>query len=250
MSSSDIYIKLDQPAVTVEDFYLAVQAVFDVVHSVSEDAHPGSSKAVRWIISRLEKGSAVLVATPEIIDDCVSSDIVKRNLKLVGDGFRSLEKSDDRPPHFPDKALKAARKFSEIVNAGRVGSTSLRFGSVPIKPSKRVAGNVDGIISGRQKSIGSIEGRLVTLTVRDQFVIYVVDRVSQRRVECHITDEMLPIVRDAFNNRVIVRGVIWASKDGSPQRVDVRQFEAIKPDDLLPKSRDVRGILKNRRVNG
>jgi len=137
-----------------------------------------------------------------------------------------------------------AKRLASVISEGEVGTGSVRFGAVTITPTQRLVANVDELIVGKIKSIGAIEGTLVTVSKRDGYRFFVEDRIRERRIECHFRDDLLSTVLAAFEKHVIVRGVMWSRKDGEPQRIEVRSFETLEDDAQLPRARAVRGILR------
>ncbi len=246
MAASDLHIKLDRPDVGAAEFAAAIQAMVGLVKAVGDTLTEGRGGAVRWVIQDLRGGSAFLEATPELLDDSISDAQVVEMLTAAGNGLKLLDTTAERPPHFSDAALREAKRLAEILNEADIGVSTARFGSIAIQPSKRIAGNVDELISGRQKSIGTIEGRLVTLTTRgDRPIFFVEDRARKLRVQCNFGEEIFDRVVHAFNRRVSVRGTIWSRPDGVPQLIDVAHFELLQEDADLPSARDVRGILRD-----
>ncbi len=242
MAATDLVLKLDRPEVFVEEFMEAVQALLAVVREVAQE-QAGDATGLRWIITELRTGSAVLKAIPESIDGALTPAVVERILRSTGEGIHVLETGEGRPPYFNDSALRNARRLASILAEGDVGTSTVRLGPVTITPTRRLAAAVDELIVGKLKSIGTVEGALVTVSKRDGYRFFVEDRVGGRRVECHFRLDLLGAVLAAFDKRVMVRGVVWSRKDGMPQRIDVRSFEVLEDDDALPRARAVRGIL-------
>ncbi|HET7623371.1 MAG TPA: hypothetical protein VFK39_15810 [Gemmatimonadaceae bacterium] len=250
MPATNLFLKLDRPDVSVEEFAEAAQALLAVVREVAQEV-AGDATALRWIIRELRAGSAVLEAEPEILDDALTPAVVERIMTAAGDGMRALEEDGvGRPAFFTDSALRSAKRLAGILAAGEVGTSTIRIGPVTVAPTQRVAANVDEIIMGKVKSIGAVEGLLVTVSKRDGYRFFVQDRVRDHRVECHFKDDLLGSVLKAFDKLVIVRGVVWSRKDGAPQRIDVRSFEVLENDAQLPRANMVRGILRGIEYRG
>jgi hypothetical protein len=245
MKSTDLLLKVNRPEVSVEEFTEAAQALLAVVREVA-DAISGRSRSLRWVIRELRMGSAVLEAGPEVVDDFLSPTTIERIVRTAGEGMQALEAGGGRPPYFSDEALRHARRLASVLNSSssEVGTSSIRMGPISITPTQKLAASVDELIVGKLKSIGTVEGVLVTVSKRDGFRFYVEDRVRGKRVECHFREDLLATVLTAFDRRVIVRGVVWSRKDGEAQRIEVRSFEIVEEDAKLPRVREMRGILR------
>lgn len=242
MPNPAIFLKIDRPEVSVEEFTEAARALLDILASVGSSL--GARRdAVRWVIADLRSGSAVLEAVGEPAH-AMPDVLLNRILATAGEGMRLIEQDAVRPPHFDDDALRSARRLSETLTATDSGTSVVRIGAVKIQPTKRTAANVDEIIVGKLKSIGTIEGTLETVTHREGYRFFVEDRRTGRRVACHFQRDLLPRVLAAFERRVIVRGVVWSRETGDPTHIDVRDFEVLPVDDDLPRASAVRGILR------
>lgn len=241
--TTNLFLKLDRPDVSVEEFTEAAQALVGVVQEVAREMS-GDAAALRWVIKELRTGSAFLEAEPDVVDDALTSVVVERITRTAGEGLLHLEDGSGRPAHFSDAALRQAKRLASILASGEVGTSTVRIGQISVTPTQRLSASVDELIVGKLKSIGAVEGVLVTVSKRDGYRFYVEDRVRGRRVECHFQDDLLRTVLAAFDQRVIVRGVVWSRKDGDPQRIDVNSFEVVEDDSQLPRARAVRGILR------
>jgi hypothetical protein len=164
----------------------------------------------------------------------------------AGAGIRALAASAHRPKFFTDEALKTARRLIQLVSEADAGKARLRFGSEVVRPSPLVLNNVDTLIKGNLPSIGSIDGRLVGVSEQNgAYSIAILDRLRGRKVRCAIPDQLLPRALQAFESRVIARGIVWSRSDGSAVRIDVRDFEVVLDDDKLPTPDEMRGILRD-----
>lgn len=67
MAATDLFLKLDRPAVSVEEFTTAAQAMLGVVREIAQNVAQNGA-TLRWIITELRSGSALLQAEPEIVD--------------------------------------------------------------------------------------------------------------------------------------------------------------------------------------
>jgi hypothetical protein len=244
MASHDLYVHLDRPDVSAEDFADAIEEQIALVREIGVDLGIPMD-GVRWVIRELSAGSAAMLAVPQIVNSAIRIDQVEASLQFAGEGLAALEKSATRPTHFTDEALRRARRLSEIANIGNgVGASEFRFGSVLIAPTSHGVANIDELIVGKYKSIGSVEGHLATISDERGLHFSVKDRLRGRAVPCYFDEKLLPRVVEAFRRRVIVRGVVWSRRDGLPQRIDARDFEIVPDDNELPNAGAVRGALR------
>lgn len=249
--SPRVSVELSWPDVDVGDFVRALETQLGLVREVMQaiGVRPDS---VRWVIKRLEGGSALAEASCVLLDDEIEDADVERALQVSGAGFSSLEQSSDRPEWFSDKALEFCSELSTIRSPNHAGVARFRFDSIGVTPSPHVAANVEEIVGGRVRSIGSVEGVLQGLIrTRAGYRLTIRARAWHRDITCLVPREMRKQALDAFEQRVIVRGELWSRRDGSPQQIEARDIEVIPPDDELPGMREVWGILGDlRRADG
>jgi hypothetical protein len=207
---------------------------------------------VRWVISELRGGSAYAVANAQVLGERVFRADVDLAVKNTGLGLNELAKSSDRPKFFNDEALRISRRLVQLASQSDAGHARLVFGvvSVPVAPSSEaLKSNVDALVKGDLPGIGSIEGQLIRVEGSDgSYKIAVFDRLRGRKVPCHIKPDLLKRALEAFDSRVVVRGVVWSRRDGSPARIEVRHFEEMPSGDVIPKWQEMRGILRDFRA--
>jgi hypothetical protein len=240
-----IVLDLDRKDVSVHDFTEAFEAQVRLVTQVMHDMGIPTNE-VRWVVSDLKHGSTFAVAEPQIIGPHAYMADIDRAARMAGIGVRMLAESATRPKHFSDEALKTGRRLIQIVTESDAGRARLGFGEEQVTPSPMVISHVDTLMRGNLPSIGSIDGRLVSVSAGQEgaYFIAIHDRLRGRKVRCSIPDSILDRALKAFESRVIARGIIWSRSDGSAVRIDVRDFEVVPSDDKLPSAEDVRGILK------
>jgi len=93
-------------------------------------------------------------------------------------------------------------------------------------------------------AIGSVEGKLQTVTSRQGFKIVVYDSLHDKRVDCHIVDEDLRAkALSAFGKRVAVHGIVKYRR-GRPISIRANKIRVFRPKEQLPKAADMRGIFR------
>lgn len=242
MPAQDVLLRLDKPEVTVDEFIDATRELIAVMNEVASEVLQRQG-AVRWVIAGLNYGSATLVARGEPTGEDVSPSEIASIARAAGEGLSLLELSAKRPRYFSDRALAHARALVRYTTRGETGTTTLRIGEIEFHPTQRAGANVDELIAGTMRSIGSVEGVIEMISRRRGYAFAVRERVHDRRVRCDIPKDLLRSALDAFEHRVIASGTLWSRRDGTPVRIEVESLSRIPPDAELPRSRDVRGVL-------
>lgn len=238
-----IVLDLDRGDISVEDFTEAFRAQVRLVTEVMLEMGIGVT-GVRWVVSELRYGSTYAAADPQVLGEKVYMTDVDLAIHAAGAGFEALTQTPHRPKFFNDDALKTSARLMQLVSASSAGKARLGFGATSIAPSAIVGAHVDAIIRGSIRSIGSVDGKLIGIAGEDgSYRIAVHDRLRDRKIACSIPEHLLARALNAFNSRVVVRGVLTSRSDGTAIRIEVRDFEQIPPDSELPTGRQVRGLL-------
>ena len=205
--------------------------ISDVGQSVAKRKQP-----VIWILDGITKGSVVLAVRGEPND--VTEATVSATVRAVARGLAILEKRPERPPHFTDQALQAARELAQI------GDIAVGDGAIPLLLTTQLVANVDKVFGERLREIGSVEGMLEGLTIHGQRVFALYDRLTGARMECDFGHRIpAPEIGAAIGARVAVHGVITLNPAGDIAHVKAESLEVFPPSEDLPSAADVRGIF-------
>lgn len=223
------------------DVFLGFSAAMaKVVDEVDASLGEGK-KEVKWEITGLEYASAMTAMTPTPIT-ALPQYKVNQRISVFLDGIESIKK-DVRPSHFTDNALKGLRKAINKVpegiqmNIGNARCLSLITPNlIPV---------INSWLGDRYTAIGSIEGKLDTISARKGFQFGIVTRKGHS-VACYFPEKFLPEVLKGILKQVFVRGIITYRSDGIPTSIRITNpslgFEISPSQDDLPQGIDVTGI--------
>lgn len=243
MSERRFAVDVEGPRVTLHRLAKTASSALDLLTAVDAELSGRSGGGLEWIVSELEGGSVHVGATPELRDENVSPEIADRVLDAVGEGLETIERDPTRPAHFSDDALSHARKLTEALGEEGVERVRVRSNGRSVDVTRRLAGNVDDLLGGRLKSIGSVEGRLETIALHGRAYFSVYDAVSGGAVKCYFPSEMLDEVRESLGRRVVASGVIWSTRSGDVSSVKVRDLDVLPREEDLPPASAAEGML-------
>lgn len=240
MSENKITLKIDSDKIPANEFKESIDAFLDLINNVAENLCTGK-KCIDQFIS-VEKGSAIL--NSHIMPKNEEYfDYPKKVTEAVTKGLECLEKEDGKAPeYFNNKTLRLARKIAKQKNIKII---------VNEKPELSLTNNtvtsIDSLLNEEYCDIGSIEGVIKTITTRRGLKVTIYESINNNPVKCapkneNITDILknLPVIE----KRVSVYGEIFYSKDGIPQRINVKEIRIFQ-DKELPTWEEVRGILND-----
>lgn len=188
----------------------------------------GRRDSVTWYVTDLKIDSALASLSAEDLDDAprrLGTEYVR--------GLRVVESGEALPASFSDTSLVRLRRMTKPL-----GKQGARYLDVSIgtngtmetaRATDRTAANVAVLRSPRSKALGSITGILDTISLRGRGRFQVVDPVSRRPVTCQFQVDRKEAVKNALEERVIVRGVIVRNAKGQPIRVEEATFDIAPP---------------------
>lgn len=238
-----ITLTLDGKGITAERFLKSISAFVGLINEVADNA-VGVDKAFSWVVT-VERGSDIVHFAP--VPKTGLADQIASSLRAIEDGFALIEERAERPQYWSDAALKKAKEMSEaldIVNE-TLNLISVSSTSKPSHLTRKTSQHVDQLIGGERTSLGTIEGKLRTVTEGGGLHFIVYDALTQNGVRCYFEDDRTDEIIAAFRQRVAVYGLIRYRLDGVPVSIRVQEFRMLRDRSKLPSIRDVRGILAN-----
>jgi hypothetical protein len=240
---ADLTLELDGLGVNPERFQRGIRAFFGVLGEVTRSVCSGQP-VVRWRV-QVKAGSNLIGVVPV---PGFRPEVVGTIASALRDGIVSLEESDAQPQYFTEAAMRYARDLGDISESDDDDEVRVRLWARkhPMVISHHTVANVMEALAGEFEDHGSIDGRLQTLSERGamRFVIY--DTLTDRAVQCFISDGKLADAIESFRKRVEVYGLIKYRKDGTALSIDVEDIVQFPEPPDIPDFRSVRGILRTR----
>lgn len=242
-----VSLELEAPEITSEQFIRAVEDFFGMIDEVASEVAEQKG-AVRWLVS-VEKGSARVIARPEPIVH--NPTLVTNTIRALREGVRAVDKGPSRPKYFSNKALEKLRDLSALRMPTGVGKSkkpgiarvSIVAGRVGKNLSEKTAKNIELIFGAFSKDLGSVEGRISTISERRGLSVVVYDSLTDKAVRCYIPEDMKDKAIQAFGKRVSVFGRVTYPKDGEPYSIQAKELRVLKDSGDVPGIYAVRGIL-------
>lgn len=240
-SPQQLTLKIEGARITADRFLKAVSSFVALINDVAESVTQERS-AFRWIIS-VEKGSAIVHFNPEPYR--AEAKQLSVSMRAIRDGFETIEKHPQRPRFWSDNALRKAKELSEVldVTTGALDKVSVKTDDHAYQVTRKTSANVDVLIGSDYKSLGSIEGRLRTVTEAGGVHFVVQDAITHNNIRCFFNEDNTEEYIKAFRKRVSVYGEIRYRKDGEPVSISVFEFRVLRESHELPTAKDVKGIL-------
>ncbi len=241
MAKSDISIRLgsDSGQVSAQAFIDSIRHTLEILGCVEAELTMRESGSIRWMLQELSYSSPAQATLRAERENTVSEQVAAATME----GLDDLSRGQPQPRHFSEAALKAAKDLSKVAD-----DSGYRVRVIHQNQSVAVAGLSRAAVADPAveyfHSIGSIEGRLESATVRNRPYFRVYDAVHDRGVTCHFSDPQLEQVRTGLGRRVIVSGGVKADRQGNPESIRVSSIEIADDSAAAVNPSDLRGLWK------
>lgn len=246
MDAPSISLHLDPKDVSVDELLDALSAQTGLIRCVlGEMGIP--TEGLRWIVRELHAGSAGGAFEAQL--PTASAHLfaaITAGVDAAGRGVEMLEQRGVRPPWFNDRALAQAQKLADIASRGGTGKSRFTFGTIATSPNRHTAANVAQLVEPKDKAIGSLEGTLIGFfRMKRGYSIYLSSRLYGDRIKCDIPMHLRDAAVAAIEKRVIVRGFVWTTSNGTVAKIEARAIEALPSDEELPRVAQMAGYLRD-----
>jgi len=238
--SNKISLKLDGERITATKFKSGIGAFYSLLDEVSNEVS-GKNKPIEWIVS-VKEGSINLISVAE--PRTIEPHLVKNIVATISEGLDSLENLSQRPKYFTDQALEYVERLADLPSKKNgLDKLSIYVDAKEHEITPHAIANINEILEIKSRVIGSVEGRLETITVHNKAKVAIYDFLRNKAITCFIPEDMLETAKSALGNRVYVFGLISYGKEGIPRNIKVEEIRIFPDNNELPTANDVCGIL-------
>lgn len=223
---------------TIDRFRKLVDEVSEVVGE-----HYSVKTGTQLVLTDVQHGSAIFkfAAIPRTAH---VTNISGHVAQAVGEGLAMLQRTEERPPYFSDRALaESSHLVSPLRHHIKQISVGVTHASAEgktiylddVRLDRMVQVHVRALLAPRRVYLGSVEGRIYKLErkrKRAECTLY--DRVRRQAITCWFPDNLIEAVRDAFDTRVMVSGRLFADQQGRLQRVEMQALRRLRTKEEQP----------------
>jgi len=243
VKNNSISLRLEGDKITSDKFSDGIYNFYGFINEVASEVF-GVKNPIKWIVN-VGKGSIDLLNKPELAKDL---DIKKQDkvFNEIQAGIPILEKETKHPSSFNDRALEHLKKLALLPNIQNgIERVDIIVNDEKYILTQHTAANVDAILTKYPVSLGSIEGRLSTLSERGGIKVYVYNAITDKPVICHSDrEDFLKEALMAFGKRVYVYGVVYYNTSGRAKSITVKKLLILEDESELPDILKSYGILE------
>ncbi len=233
--SKTITLDLGGDRITADKLRRSLDSFYGFIDEVASEV-TNTKKPIRWIV-RVRKGSIVLVNEPEYVEE-VSPIIDAKIFDTIEKGVKVLEKKAERPAYFSDRALERLQDLASLVTRSNgLEKIRIRVDKDRHVLTQHVVANVQSILGVYSRALGSIEGKLETISERGRRRMVVYDSLTDKAITCDVSEDMMSEVIKCFGKRVNVFGMVSYDENGIAKRIRAEEVAPLneheKPVSLL-----------------
>lgn len=190
-----------------------------------------------WEIQDLQFGSIAVTMTPNRLAENATAELMAELAAWTIDGFSQAEEEETLPQHWPSTAVETGMQLSKCL--GLLESDGMLLELLEngrprrhVVVTRRTADNLRNAMRRRRTSIGSVIGRLESISVHGALKAGIWIDLGGRRVEVQFTRDQKDAVQKALDKRVEVSGQLTRDVHDRPVSIKMRRIELLPEEDV------------------
>lgn len=235
-----IELKGGRDTITARGLSLALDATLRMLSEIDLGFSGRPGGTTDWLIADIRRGSLVLDLTPRTRLD--AQEFGPAITRTFVEGMDRLEREGVSPLYLSEAGLEKARQLVRLVGREGITGVHLANGQTQAELTATASANIDQLLRVGREAIGSVEGRLETISLHGpaRFVVY--HAVTKKAVVCRMDpDKLLDDAKKALGHRVVVTGLVQYNMRGEPARLLVEKIRVLRERDELPPAQQFAG---------
>ena len=218
-------ITIDGPYFPLEKFRRVLDNFLTVLSEIDKEISDTGETGVEWSISEVRQGSICLTAEANVISDKIELERPYEVIETFKAGLETVKESPKRPQNFTDRALKNIKNISNLINPNDFAEISFSDTQWKLYLTQNISVNIDEITQNFYKIYGSIEGKLISISVAQRQNMGIRSSTEKKVIRCFFPDELFDQARDALGKRVYVFGLIRQYLHGEKINIQVQELK-------------------------
>lgn len=239
---SDFRLKIEgkEGSIAYDAFFNVLNYWFKILNDVDLAMSGSKNGSQEWFVTKLGTGSLVLEAEAEPKQDY--PDIGQQIAAASINGLYALEEEGLTPPYLSFSGIGYAKKMLKLIGNHGIQAINLENQSASAVLTSRASANIDLITKVKRRSIGSVEGRLETISVHrtPKFLVY--HHRTNKAIACVFNqNDLLEKVKEGLGRRVIAFGEVLWNSNGEPVSVNIERLRFLGAKAELPSISEIGG---------
>jgi hypothetical protein len=241
-------INVDGPYFPLIKFRKALDSFIDLLTAVDQETSEDGNLTIEWAISSITTASIHVTAVANPVSEEVPQSRLRQVIQTVIQGLEQLQEAPVTPIGFSKAALRHTKVFGEIIDPKDFAEIQFASNGWQQNISPRLAGNINEITKKIQTFYGSIEGKLVSISVAGKQTLGIRSSIEGRTIRCYFKDEMFEAAKKALGHKVYAFGLIRQHSHGAKISIQVNDADEFRvlpsPDEMLSVS-EILARLRN-----
>jgi hypothetical protein len=241
MASLHLRITGEPRNITVRGFLAAIDNWLKILGDLDSAISGEPQGSLEWFVADLSKGS--LVVEVESRSKLENRNVGPEVANAFVTGMQEIEEKGASPPYLSETGMLRMRQLVRLIGREGASGFEVRHLDQSVDVSARSAAAIDQLIRVQQHSIGSVEGKLETISIhgkRPRFIVY--HSLTKKAVTCKFEPEQwLEPVKDALGRRVNARGEVHYNVKGEPLRIELHDLRILRERSELPSTAELGG---------
>lgn len=208
--------------VAFQSFVTATAEFLGVLREIDQVISGRYLGSLRWYVADLHSNGGLSIDVlsrvkppPRSLRKLAPTDFSGRVASSVVTGFEHIEELGLTPPNLSLYGLQRLNNMLGVLekNGARGYRTTDLGDGRTAELSQHAIENVRLLLPTKRTTIGSVEGLLEAISIhrKKRFIVY--EALTKKAISCEFSQEMLPRVKDALGQRVLVSGMVnWNAK--------------------------------------
>ncbi len=243
VTDNTIEIKLEgmvhgSSLISVRSFAQTASKFDELLRQVQRAVLP--NQRVNWTIHGLRTSSAVMEISGLSKDLNPSS--VGHIVNQTVSALRAFETPDQSiPPWITPAVVHTVSQLSTITSRGRF---TVRGQGVVVEVTQATAERAKALEEKRYHSLGSVEGRIESVSVHDGLTFHVYEALDNYRIVCSCSQDQWNQAHKNIGKRVRVIGQMVRRFDGKIESLQPESIRVYPEQSALPTAGDIMGIYE------
>jgi hypothetical protein len=224
-SSTKLTLKVEGSYFPIDKFQKVLQNFSSILSEIDKDLSRTGQVGVEWSISEVQQGSIVITAEANIVDDLVELERPREIIKSFREGLELIRDTPQRPLHFPSRALENVKKISDLIDPNDFAEIKFFSENWRFDMTRNISADIDEITKNFYQIYGSIEGKLVSISIANRQNIGIRSFTDEKIVKCFFPDKLFEQAREALGKRVYVFGLIRQYLHGEKINIQVEELK-------------------------
>lgn len=249
-SETSLSVKVDGTHIPLEKFRKLIDAFMETLNEIDKETSDDQNRTIFWDIRSLTYNSPLLLEI-EATPNSKSID-TRRPIKVINtfrDGIKALQHPNILPNGFSEKALRSAKKIAEIIDPNDLAEITFIGKGWQTQINADLVANLEKHLDdtyNTHKSYGSVEGKLLSITLNKRKKFGVKASLQASLVDCYFKEESLfEQAREYLGKRVYVYGIVRKKDNGEKLNIEVLEIEKLPDLEDMPSAQEMLNQLWN-----